>query len=77
MTWNKQRAEPTQIANKLLRVGINHPAFFDGGFYSGKVRVDEDHICCELRDICPTAHSNTNVCLFESGCIIHAIWDNV
>ena len=62
-----------QVPNELLGVVVDAPALFDRALDGGKVVVDEHHVGGQLGDIRTAAHSYTNICLLESGCVVDAI----
>eukprot|EP00051_Salpingoeca_urceolata_P023105 m.387384 g.387384 ORF g.387384 m.387384 type:complete len:597 (-) comp20066_c2_seq5:2324-4114(-) len=62
-----------QVADKLLCVVVNGAALFDSRHDGGKVIVSKHHVRGALCDGSARAHGNTDVSLFQSGCIIDTI----
>lgn len=63
----------TEVANKLFSIIVNKTTFLYGLFYRRKVRVGEDHVGREFRNVGSAAHSDTNVCLLQRRSVIHTV----
>lgn len=69
----KKRDGRTKVTNELLCIVIDKSTFFDRFFYCREIGVGENHVRRQLGDISPAPHRHTNVCLFQSWCVIDPV----
>lgn len=63
----------TQVANELLGVVVNESTLLDGSLNGRKVRVCQNHVCSQFRNIGTASHSHSDVCLLQCRCIVDTI----
>lgn len=69
----RQNRTLTEITNELFSVVVDQATLLDCFLNGSKVGVGQNHISCQLGNICATSHSYTDVGLLKRRSVIYTI----